>query len=74
LAYRETGEPHYLEKFERVSEYAFTHFSDPRHGEWFGYLDRQGRLTHTLKGGPYKGFFHLPRMLMMCLKLLEELA
>ena len=74
MAYRETSEPHYLEKFERVSAYAFKHFSDARHGEWFGYLDRQGRLTHTLKGGPYKGFFHVPRMLLMCMKLLEQMA
>ncbi len=26
-----------------------------KNGEWYGYLDRQGNVTHTFKGGPYKG-------------------
>ena len=30
-------------------------FVDPEYGEWFGYLDRQGEVTHSFKGGPWKG-------------------
>ena len=32
------------------------HFSDRAsgNGEWFGYCDRQGNVTHPFKGGPYK--------------------
>ena len=29
--------------------YSFNHFSDPVHGEWFGYLNREGMRTHQLK-------------------------
>ncbi len=49
---------------ERVDGYTFAHFADPEHGEWFGYSDRQGNLTHTLKGNNYKGCFHVPRALL----------
>lgn len=40
-------------------------------GEWFGYLDCGGKVTHTFKGGPYKGCFHVPRALFMCISILE---
>ncbi len=49
---------------DRINDYAFTHFADPQHGEWFAYCDRQGNLTHTLKGNNYKGCFHVPRALL----------
>jgi len=72
LAWKHTGEQRFLEKFKLVADYAFDRFRDPRYGEWFGYLDREGRPTHTLKGGAYKGFFHVPRFLLLCIRLLEE--
>ncbi|MEA2062413.1 MAG: AGE family epimerase/isomerase [Gemmatimonadota bacterium] len=72
LAYKVTGEEKYAGRFEQVADYAFEHFSDPGHGEWFGYLDRQGRPTHSLKGGPYKGCFHVPRFLWLAIRLLEQ--
>ena len=58
--------------FEDVYRYAFARFSDPVHGEWFGYLDREGRRTHRFKGGPYKGCFHVPRALWLCIQLLDN--
>ncbi len=58
--------------FETVHRYIFDHFSDPEHGEWFGYLDRQGNVTHRFKGGPYKGCFHVPRALWLCWRLLND--
>lgn len=30
-------------------------FRDPEHGEWFGYLNREGTVALTIKGGPFKG-------------------
>lgn len=30
-------------------------FSDEKHGEWFGYLSRQGEVVLDFKGGPFKG-------------------
>ncbi len=71
LAYTETRDPKWLPWLERVDAYAFQHFSDPEHGEWFGYCDRSGKLTHTLKGNNYKGAFHVPRFLLFSLQAME---
>jgi N-acylglucosamine 2-epimerase len=64
LAYTKTRDAKWLRWLERLDEYAFAHYSDPQFGEWFGYADRTGRLTHTLKGNHYKGSFHVPRFLL----------
>jgi len=56
--------PKWMTWLERVDAYAFQHFADKEHGEWFGYCDRQGKLSHTLKGNNYKGCFHVPRALL----------
>eukprot|EP00047_Mylnosiga_fluctuans_P017606 m.63049 g.63049 ORF g.63049 m.63049 type:complete len:399 (+) comp7170_c0_seq1:109-1305(+) len=42
-------------------------------GEWFGYLDRFGRVSQRFKGGPYKGCFHVPRALHLVEGMLREL-
>ncbi len=68
-AYKLTGDSKWLEWLERIDDYAYSHFADKRYGEWFGYCDREGNLTHTCKGGNYKGCFHVPRFLLMSLKL-----
>jgi N-acylglucosamine 2-epimerase len=68
LNYSITGEESDLQAFRQVHDYAFKHFSDPEHGEWFGYLNRRGEVTHRFKGGPYKGCFHVPRALLMVWK------
>lgn len=73
LAYKLTGSEAHLQWFRRLHEYAFTHFSDREYGEWYGYLDREGRPAFGLKGGKWKGFFHLPRMLMVCERWLAEM-
>jgi N-acylglucosamine 2-epimerase len=73
LAYSLTGEPKWVTWLERVDAYAFTHFSDSEHGEWFGYCDRRGELTNTAKGNNYKGFFHVPRMLLLSYQALTGL-
>jgi len=70
MAYKLTGRHEFAEWFERIHEWTWSHFPDSEHGEWFGYLDRCGRVTNTLKGGKWKGFFHLPRMLLVCSQLL----
>ena len=74
LLYAETGRSDDLEKFLRVHEYAFSRFSDPEYGEWFGYLNRQGQVSMDFKGGPYKGCFHVPRALYLCLQLLRNIS
>ena len=49
------------EWYERVHEWSWGHFADPEHGEWFGYLNRRGEVLLSLKGGKWKGCFHVPR-------------
>ena len=74
LALSATGEKKYADRFQQVADYAFSRFSDPEHGEWYGYLDRRGTPTHTFKGGPYKGCFHVPRFLWLGIRLLERMV
>ena len=72
--YRLTGDPRCLEWFERVHDYVWSHFADPEYPEWFGYLNRRGERLLSLKGGKWKGCFHVPRGLYQCWQVLEELG
>ena len=59
-----TGDDCWLDWLDRFDRYAFSHFADAEGLEWFGYCDRAGKLTSTLKGNHYKGAFHIPRSLL----------
>ena len=72
LAWQLTGEPRFAAMHAQVHDWSFKHFPDPEHGEWFGYLHRDGRLSSRAKGTIYKGPFHLPRMLWYCWQRLEQ--
>ncbi|MBQ9413788.1 MAG: AGE family epimerase/isomerase [Clostridia bacterium] len=74
MAYGLTGEQQYFDWFEKTHAYAFSHFHDEKNGEWYGYLHRDGTVSHTQKGSMWKGPYHLPRCLMLCDKMLSELA
>ncbi len=63
-----------LEWLKKVHDYTWAHFPDPEYGEWFGYLNRRGEVLLPLKGGKWKGCFHIPRMLYRCALLFDELA
>lgn len=71
--YRLTGNPECLDWFEKVHNYTWSHFADPEYGEWFGYLNRRGEVLLPLKGGKWKGCFHVPRGLLQVWKTLEKL-
>lgn len=71
--YRLTGQAACWSWFQRVHEYAWKHFPDPQYGEWFGYLNRRGEVLLPLKGGKWKGCFHVPRGLYFCWRELEQL-
>ncbi|KAL2103750.1 hypothetical protein ACEWY4_000618 [Coilia grayii] len=73
MAYTHSREDMLLQRFSQVYDYTFSHFSDAEHGEWFGYLNQQGSVALDFKGGPFKGFFHVPRCLYMCERLLDSL-
>jgi len=62
--YNLTGDKRCWEWFEKLHNYTWDHFSDKEHGEWFGYLNRQGEVLLPLKGGKWKGCFHTPRFLL----------
>ena len=72
--YELTGNEDCLRWFKRVHEYVWSHFVDPEYPEWFGYLNRRGEVLLSLKGGKWKGCFHVPRGLMQCYQTLENLA
>jgi N-acylglucosamine 2-epimerase len=72
--YQLTGNHKCLEWFEKVHNYTWEHFADKEHPEWFGYLNRQGEVLLTLKGGKWKGCFHVPRGLFQCWTILDEIA
>lgn len=72
-AYYHTGNEEALEWFNVVHRYVWSHFPDPDFGEWFGYLNRRGEVLLPLKGGKWKGFFHVPRGLYQCWTTLEKI-
>ncbi len=74
LAFSMTREPRYWRAFEQLHEWSFAHFADPQFGEWYGYLRRDGSVSTPIKGGHWKGAFHVPRCLLYCWRLLESLA
>ncbi|VEP14671.1 N-acyl-D-glucosamine 2-epimerase [Hyella patelloides LEGE 07179] len=60
--------------YQRVHEYTWNHFVDTQHGEIFGYLNRRGEVLLNLKGGKWKGCFHVPRALYLCWQQFSELS
>lgn len=74
LAYQVSGEERYARQHQELHEWSFRHFPDAEHGEWYGYLHRDGTPSTRLKGSLWKGPFHLPRMLAHLAQLLKEPA
>jgi N-acylglucosamine 2-epimerase len=74
MGYRLTGRADCWHWFEKLHDYSWTHFADPDHGEWFGYLNRRGEVLLNLKGGKWKGCFHVPRALYLCWQEFEQLS
>jgi N-acylglucosamine 2-epimerase len=70
-AYRLTGKVECKNWFETIHEYSWKHFKDTEYPEWFGYLNREGIPLLELKGGKWKGCFHVPRGLFEIWKILE---
>lgn len=73
-AYHYTQSDEAARWFEKLHNYSWERFRDPEHGEWFGYLNRSGKPLLTLKGGKWKGFFHVPRALWQIAKSLDNSA
>jgi N-acylglucosamine 2-epimerase len=73
LAWQMTRDEKYARWHTMVHDWAYAHFPDPLHGEWFGYLHRDGTVSTPLKGNMWKGPFHLPRMQWYCAERLGEM-
>ena len=74
MLYRDTQDEQYLDWFVKTMDYCKEHFSDPEHGEWYGYLRRDGLPTMpSTKGSTFKGPFHLPRCLIMVDTMISEM-
>ncbi len=74
LAHEISGEPWCLAWFERVHNYAFSHFPVAEYGEWTQKLDRRGRKFNQTVALPVKDPFHLPRSLIYCIQVLQRPA
>ena len=72
--YKLTGNQKALEWFLRLDDYLWTHFKDAEYPEWYGYLNRRGEVLLPLKGGKWKGCFHVPRGLYQISTILQEIA
>lgn len=75
-AYLATGDDKYLERHQLISDWTYKHFPDAEHGEWYGYLHRDGTVAQPAKGNIFKGPFHIPRMMinsyLLCQAILEK--
>lgn len=60
-----TGDSRHAARYRQVKEWSYAHFPDDRHGEWYGYLHRDGTVSSDLKGNLFKGPFHIPRMCLV---------
>lgn len=69
-----TGDQRCLHWLKKLHDYTWNHFRDNEYGEWFGYLNRRGEVLLPLKGGKWKGCFHIPRALFQVWKTLEQIT
>ena len=74
LAWHISRDAKYADWFTQMHDYTFAHFPDDEYGGWYGYLRRDGSLSTPLKGGMWKGFFHTPRALWLCWRLLGQMT
>jgi N-acylglucosamine 2-epimerase len=73
MAYARTGSAQWLQWLRDIDQYTYSHFVDREGGELFGYLDRTGGIVNKCKGGNYKGFYHVPRALLLSILCYEQL-
>ncbi|MBR3863917.1 MAG: AGE family epimerase/isomerase [Clostridia bacterium] len=69
-----TGDSKYEKWYDKLHDYIFSHFPDKEYGEWYGYLHRDGSVSHTQKGSLWKGPYHLPRCLILCEQILSAVS
>ena len=73
LAFHLTGDKKYWDWYEKIHNYSFQYFSDHEHGEWYKYLRRDNTLSSRIKGNRWAGAFHMPRMCLNSIALMEKM-
>lgn len=69
LAHQLTGQQWCLEWYEKVAQWAWSHFPNVQSGEWYQRLTRQGKPTCEVIALPVKDPFHLPRAAILIVEL-----
>lgn len=72
LAHELTGKPWCLEWYQRVADWAWSHFPAPEFGDWYQRLTREGKPTTEVIALPVKDPFHLPRAAILIMQLMES--
>ena len=67
LSRGDADEDRWLPWLNKVQAYTYEKFVTDK--EWLGYLKEDGTPRSRAKGGSYKGFFHVPRALIMCVQM-----
>lgn len=73
-AYQATKDEKYLVMHKQISDWTYAHFPDREHGEWYGYLHRDGTVAQPAKGNIFKGPFHIPRMMIRSYSLCNDIC
>ena len=73
-AYDISGAEEFKTWFEKLDSWVWARYPDPEYGEWFAYLNRRGEVTHSLKGGKWKTFFHVPRGLLFAVERMKKIS
>ena len=73
MAHEICEEPWCLEWYQRVHEWAFSHYPNAEHGEWNHRLDRSGEPINTVISLPTKDPFHLSRAFIYAIETLDRL-
>lgn len=71
--YQHTNNKECLIWYEKLHEYVWKKFVDKDFPEMFGYLNRAGEPLLDLKGGKWKGCFHVPRAMYQLYKTADKL-
>lgn len=72
LAAVEADSQEIFDRFFDLHQWCQRHFHDREYGEWYAELWRDGRPKNDHKGTPWKAAYHLPRALMLTMKLFED--
>lgn len=74
MGYHLTGDLELLQWFEKIHDYTWQHFPDRIWGEWYKYLNREGKVNNRCKSNKWQNFFHLPRALYLVSKICKAIA